>query len=380
MSITPEEKLKRIRDSINDIKSVTEVMIKARIKTVSPSSYTIENKDIADALVEFAEGLVKVCGNPFDSKCEKALYLQKVIKLKTKPENYKKNITITDDINNIDSSTPDPTVEKDADDDDDSSKTVTSTDGTPVTTVNTVVSTDSTGDGTPVTTVDPALVTVSPVVSTDSTGDGAKDDGAKGDGTTVPVPIANTTDPSAVTSTGPLPASVAPVPSDKNRVILSYVDGSYLVKDEFKSNYHVLERKDETQCFAYNPSYNPPKLDSMSEQGALQGFGKTLSGAAVNVGNTLSGAAVNAGKTLSGVAENAGKTLTGAVKSVGNFGSGALQSFKNKFGTNRENYATTYDPTNSPLHKGGKRRTKKRRITRKRNQQKLRLFKSRSKK
>ena len=340
MSITPEEKLKRIRDSINDIKSVTEVMIKARIKTVSSSMYTIENKDIADALIEFAEELVKVCGDDKNrSKCAKALYLQKVIKLKTDPNNYNKNIKITDDIDNIDMSTPDPTVEEDP--------PVTTVDST---TVDTVVST-------PVTTVDStpgATVVSTPVTTVD---------------TIVSAPVVDSESNSLDSANGP-PASVAPL-SDKNRVILSYEDGSYLVKDEFKSNYHVLERKDETQCFAYNPSYNQPNPDSIPEQGALQGFGKKFSSAAEN-----------AGKTLSGAAENAGKTLTGA-----------LQSIKNKFGTEKKkNYDTIYTPgdpnnatnVNSPLHTnaktGGKRRTKKRRITRKRNQQKLRLFKSRSKK
>ena len=286
MSITPEEKLKRIRDSINNIKSVTEYMIEERIKTVSPSSYTIENKDIADALVEFAEELVKVCGDDKNSsKCAKALYLQKVINLKTgSSENYNKNIKITDNFKNIDSSTPAPTVEEDP-------PVTPLVDSTTVDTVDTVDSTPgATVVSTPVTTVD----------------------------TIVSAPVVDSESNSLDSANGP-PASVAPL-SDKNRVILSYEDGSYLVKDEFKSNYHVLERKDETQCFAYNPSYNQPNPDSIPEQGALQGFGKTLSGAAVNVGNTLSGAA-----------ENAGKTLTGA-----------LQSIKNKFGTEKKKIMTQY--------------------------------------
>jgi hypothetical protein len=269
------------------------------------SKLNIEDKPMADALIVFAQELVNKCGdNLFDSKCAKAVYLQKVILLKTDPNNYDKNITIKDDIKNIDTSTLGPTVEKDADDD--------------------------TGAGAP--------------GSTAGTGAGATgppgDDGA-GAGATGPpvainstVPIANTsTGPSANNTTGPSPAPVAT--SDKNRVILSY-DGSYKVQSDFKSDYHVLERKDETQCFAYNPSYNPFETVPSAEQSLKERVG-------------------NVGKKFWWGRDDKKKDTVDNTEVINPIFSAAAT-------------------------KGGKRKTKKRRTTRKLNQRKRLGFKSRSKK
>ena len=367
MSYTTAAEIKVI-----DVASFNEDQIEEFITAISVQK--IDN-DMADALLVFAQKLVTACGKPFDSKCIKAIYLQKVILLKIDPDNYNKNITITDDVNNIDIATPDPTVEKDADD------------GTTVTPV-TPVDTSGKGAGAPGAPSDgtpgapgSTAGTGTPGApgdgtgtgdgkGTDGTGAGAPSvpvvtstDGApvdtSGKGAPVPnnstVPIANnTTGPSANNSTGPPPASDA---ADPNKVILSYEgDGKYSVKDKFEpdSNYHVLERKDKNQCFAYNPSYNPSEtVPTSAEQ-------TTLSDKAVNVGNRLNG------------------TAQGIKTSLGNAAQGVGNTLNNFFGRNK--YEKMDETENLLNTTGGKRKTKKRRTTRKLNQRKRLGFKSRSNK
>ncbi len=56
-------------------------------------------------------------------------------------------------------------------------------------------------------------------------------------------------------------------PLDPLKVILSYENGKYTVQDKEGSNFHILERKDITQCFAYKSSPSAPEDQTQNSNG-----------------------------------------------------------------------------------------------------------------
>ena len=305
---------------------------------------------MANELTIFAKELVDKCNandlnDTMSPKCLKAIYLQKVILLKVNPDNYNKKIKI--DIPNSD----EPIVIEDSAGETGDSGSSKGASGPPVDSGSKDASQDSNDPsaGAPV---------VPPGASAGSQdGKGATNPPVDSKGAASP-PVDMTTGASAgANGSGPPGATTTSPPGtslDKNIVILSYDNGSYSVKNNIESGYHVLERKNPTECFAYNPSYKP------SETSETVSVGKKLSDVAQDVGNKLSN-----------VAQGLGNRMNNAVQ-------GAVQRVTQKFRGSQFEKLDESDEIIPLITKGGKLRTKKRRITKKRVQKKP--FKSRSKK